>query len=176
MDECDAFHVNVARAQPYGKSLLWYACQGGHLSICQLLAQKGCDIGEADEYGVTPMHVACTNNHVAVCQWLYDMGATGDILEVGVDEVDPITSAGENGCISACKWLLENGVRVDETWKGLMMTTAVNRGDLSMCKWLYTDLKTVPEWRSGASLPVCKWLVEEVGLDIAGAIQGWIIP
>ena len=41
---------------------------------------------------------------------------------------------------------------------------------------LPTILKAPLDGSTARTTPVCKWLVEEVGLDIAGAIQGWIIP
>ena len=58
-----------------------FACENGHLAICQLLCKAGAagDATKPDKDDDTPMHNACRKGHLAICDCLYEAGAAADI-------------------------------------------------------------------------------------------------
>ncbi|KIJ06606.1 hypothetical protein PAXINDRAFT_91740 [Paxillus involutus ATCC 200175] len=46
------------------------ACLGGHISIVELLVQKGADVNMQGSNSCTPIHLACSGGHVSIVKLL----------------------------------------------------------------------------------------------------------
>ncbi|KIJ04466.1 hypothetical protein PAXINDRAFT_94682, partial [Paxillus involutus ATCC 200175] len=51
------------------------ACLGGHISIVELLVQKGVDVNVQGSNSCTPIHLACLGGHISIVKLLLRMGA-----------------------------------------------------------------------------------------------------
>ncbi len=61
---------------PYGLSLLNYACHFGHIEIVDLLLNSGANVNYADPWGMTSLHAALKEGHDEVVQRLLAQGAS----------------------------------------------------------------------------------------------------
>ncbi len=86
-----------------GRTPLFYASQGGHVRVINLLLKKGADTTRVDWYRRTPLHEAvCRSHHAAVACLLLasDMnGVTTDVLETDWPDV-----SGELPLSTACRF------------------------------------------------------------------------
>ena len=65
---CDGeLQGDITKANNFGCTPMYVACDQGHLRVCEWLYNMGAkeDITKADnDDGWTPMHVACENGHI----------------------------------------------------------------------------------------------------------------
>ena len=72
---------DISRADNNGTTLMKWACNGGHPSVCKWLFEVGADgyISRADKFGSsTPMWAACRRGPLSVCEWLVLKGGLND--------------------------------------------------------------------------------------------------
>ena len=94
-----------------GRTLLFLACENGHVDTAQLLLDEGADVDRANRNGATPLWIASKNGHVDAAQLLLDKGAQ-------VDRADKygqtaLYAASYNGHVDVAQLLLDRGAEVD---------------------------------------------------------------
>ena len=133
----------IAKADNFGATPMFVACQQGHLKVCKWLCEvgAGADIRKASNSGSTPMYIACQQGHLKVCKWLYEVGAAADIRKANNYGYTPMHIACQWRHLPVCKWLYEVGAAGDitKTKNGgyTPMWSACCKGYLGVCKWLY---------------------------------------
>lgn len=58
-----------------GASALFYAANGGHTEIIEMLLQAGAKVNRQDHFYQTPLHFACQNGHPTTASRLIELGA-----------------------------------------------------------------------------------------------------
>jgi len=91
---------------------LFFAAQGGHLTVVQELLVKGAEIDLPSNEGGTPLFVSCQCNHLAVVKELVQRGA--NIHSRMKDGSSPLFVASQNGHLNVVKYLLSKGANVNQ--------------------------------------------------------------
>jgi len=60
----------LERQDQHGATPIMVACEHGHLDLCQVLADKGCDINLVDKAGKTCLWWAADKGHLDIVKWL----------------------------------------------------------------------------------------------------------
>ena len=60
--------ADIAEPLKSNETLMWVACQNGHLKVCEWLQEVGAaaDITKASNRGKAPMYIACEQGHLKV--------------------------------------------------------------------------------------------------------------
>ena len=132
----------LARTSCNGDTPMHLACQGGHLSVCRWLLEKGSiqSVSTPDEDGSTPMLAACYDGHLDLCKWLYAHGAAGDVRKSNKLGSTPMLWACRSGHLPVCQWLFDVGAAADITKANKSgvtpMAIACTQGHWRICCWL----------------------------------------
>ena len=120
---------------------MYAACQEGHLSVCQWLAEVG---ASADITRVTMM---ATPDVRCLLLWssvgmsvVVRVGASVDITRASNNGTTPMYIACQEGHMSVCQWLFEVGASADITRAnnhGFTRWLACQEGHMSVCQWLF---------------------------------------
>jgi ankyrin repeat protein len=104
-------NANVEAVGTDGATPLLVAAKKGHLTMCQLLEQKGALLSVKDSYENTPLIHACRNGNLAACQFLMDKEPHLDARNHRGRTA--FTCAIMNGNFAVCQLLREKGVNLD---------------------------------------------------------------
>ena len=101
------------QAQPTdGRTALHWAARNGHLRICQLLVQKGCDPNRGTHDGTRPLHWAIWQGRLPVAAWLVDVAGADlhAINSYGCNAIQWAAQADPDHGIRTCRWLQRRGL------------------------------------------------------------------
>ena len=70
-----------------GMTPMAFACQEGHLPVCEWLLRKGAaeDVRGPDHAGTTPLFLACHGGDMDMMRWLFENGAAGDLKRANAE-------------------------------------------------------------------------------------------
>ena len=88
-------------------SLLYNACESGHLGVVTCLVESGADVEMANDQGESPVHIASYNGHIDVVKFLVEAGANKD--KGYRDGASPLLIASYNGHLEVVRYLVECG-------------------------------------------------------------------
>ncbi|MCX5921724.1 MAG: ankyrin repeat domain-containing protein [Candidatus Dependentiae bacterium] len=63
-------HININKADIYGRTPLFIAAERGYAHVVELLILAGADVDKADSYGRIPWYVAHSNGHFMISTML----------------------------------------------------------------------------------------------------------
>jgi hypothetical protein len=107
--------ADITRANNFGVTPMFIACQNGQLSVCKWLFEVGAaaDITKASNGGTTPMCIACQKGQLSVCKWLFEVGAAADITKANNNGFTPMWIACSKDHTYVCRLLILNGALSD---------------------------------------------------------------
>ncbi|GAB5365704.1 hypothetical protein AAMO2058_001080800 [Amorphochlora amoebiformis] len=107
-------HIN--KADPHGRTPLYWAARLGNSKICEFLLARGADVNKPMQVGGTPLYIAAQYGHVDCVQTLIMNGANASIsTNAGAC---PLHVATQRGHIEITRHLLEAGLSPDEDNQG----------------------------------------------------------
>ncbi len=74
-------HTRERRSPNFGRTALHYAAGGGHLSVAQILVERGADPNTKADTGYTPLHVASGLHQRTLVEFLIAKGANVNALD-----------------------------------------------------------------------------------------------
>lgn len=164
----------------HGCGALHWAAGGGHLEICERLAELGLAVACAQRKdGRTALHWAARNGHVHVCRWLVAKGVSPDVATH--DGTVPLHWAVWQRQVGVCEYLLEAGadLHVKNSFGCNASQWAAQTAEDSpaMCEWLQAhglDIgvlncnghSALHKAAVKGNSRICEWLLSEGGLGL----------
>ncbi|XP_071142131.1 ankyrin repeat domain-containing protein 6-like [Mytilus edulis] len=128
--------MSVVLFQLLGRTALMWAAIGGHLEICRLLIDTGCQIDITNVEGWTALMSAARWGRLEICRLLIDRGCKIDITDGSGRTA--LMLAALYGHLEICKLLIDTGCKIHITNGSgytALIIAAVN-GHLEVCRHL----------------------------------------
>ncbi|KTC99374.1 ankyrin repeat domain-containing protein [Legionella erythra] len=110
----------------YDATLLWIACQNGHLDVVKALINARADVKAYTNDGSTPLHIACQNGHLDVVKTLITARAQVNLARTD-DGATPLWIACYNGHLDVVKTLITARADVNQA----LTTTGITPHDIA---------------------------------------------
>ncbi|RIA87185.1 ankyrin repeat-containing domain protein [Glomus cerebriforme] len=77
----DSGNIDINAKDDQGLTLLHWASDRGHLTVIELLIDRGADVNILSEEKETPLHFSCISEHLDCARYLYHHGANSSIKD-----------------------------------------------------------------------------------------------
>ncbi|XP_059468658.1 uncharacterized protein LOC132192631 isoform X2 [Neocloeon triangulifer] len=168
------------------ETVLHFAARTGKIDACKwLIEEKSLEIDAVNKNGWNAMHFAASSYQSVELEFLeYLHGLSKDLVKVKTKENETVLHfAARTGNFDACKWLVEEiGLEVcavdNHGWNVMHFVASSSFVELEILEYLHglnADLvkqktiknETVLHFSAKeGKLVMCKWLVEEIGLEV----------